>query len=88
MVGLGLGADFLQEEVVEVWPECHQAFTLFCKVEGQWRAGMGGPYALDYGPLFVLMERMHLSDDQFDELFTDIRAMEAAAIEAMRSDEK
>lgn len=52
---------------------------------GQWRYDMSGPRALDYGPLFVLMDRLGLSAPDWDQMFDDIRAIERAALEKMRS---
>lgn len=46
---------------------------------------MGGPTGLDYGPLFALMDRMKLSDEDHDELFGDIQTLERAALEAMNA---
>nr|WP_282826190.1 DUF1799 domain-containing protein [Pelomonas sp. V22] len=74
---------------VEVWPENWPAWRLFCEISGQWRiAGMNGVrFALDYTPLFARMERLGLSDDEWNDLFADIRVMEAAALEQMRDNE-
>ncbi len=41
--------------------------------------------ALDYGPLFARMERMHLSDDDWNDLFSDVAVIEAAAVKAINS---
>lgn len=46
---------------------------------------MGGREALDYGPLFTLMDRMRLSDDDWQQMFADIRVIEHAALERMRT---
>lgn len=46
---------------------------------------MGGATGLDYGPLFAIMDRMKLSDDDHDELFSDIQTLERAALEAMNA---
>ena len=52
---------------------------------GQWRvAPMGGRYAMDYGVLFMRMERMRLSDEEWDHLYLDMRVLESAALEQMR----
>lgn len=53
----------------------------------QWRIGMAGPIGLDYGVLFRLLDRMNLSPDGYDEIFSDVRAMESAALEAVRADD-
>lgn len=49
----------------------------------QWRVGMGGPTGLCYGVLLALMDRLRLSDEEHDELFEDIRAMEREALRVM-----
>ncbi len=65
---------------VEVWP-CHwQAVTLFIQLGTQWRVGVNGYTGLDYTALFALCERKGISGDAFDELFDDIRTLEATAL--------
>jgi hypothetical protein len=68
---------------VEIWPENERAVNLFIKLSTQWRAGMGGLIGLDYSPLFVLMERMKLTDADFDQVFDDIRVIEREALTQM-----
>lgn len=74
------------EVPVEVWPENWPSWHLWTEIRGQLRVGMGGAYALDYGPLFTRMERMRLSDEDWNDMFGDIRVIEAAALEAMKKD--
>ncbi len=45
---------------------------------------MSGPVGLDYNVLYKKMDRMHLSDEKYDELECEIRVIEDAALEAMR----
>lgn len=52
-------------------------------MSGQWRYDFQGPRALDYGPLFVLMGRMGLSPEAWDDMFADIRVIEHAALDRM-----
>ncbi len=70
-------------EHVEVWPENWPAFSLFTRVQTQWRLGPGGATGLDYLVVMRLLDRMSLSDTDYDLWFDDIRVMEGAAIEAM-----
>jgi hypothetical protein len=70
-------------EVAEVWPENWPAVLLFVEMAGQWRAGMSGPTALDYTALFLRMQRMNLSDANWQQIFDDVRVMESAALEQM-----
>lgn len=53
-------------------------------MDSQWRIGMSGPTGLDYCALFMRMERLHLSDDEWEHRFADLRAIEAAALKQMR----
>ncbi len=39
---------------------------------------------MDYGVLFMRMERMRLSDEEWDHLYLDMRVLESAALEQMR----
>lgn len=71
------------DKTFEIWPENWQAFTLFCRLQTQWRVGMSGPSGLDYTTVLALMDRMKLSEEDHDELFSDIQTLERAALEAM-----
>lgn len=85
--GFDLGG-FYASQTVEVWPENHRAFMLFDEMRGQWRtSAAGGAIALDYTPLFLRMDRMGLGDDEWNELFADVRAMAGAALEQMHQDD-
>lgn len=66
-----------------MWPENLPAFRLFDKCRSQWRSNMNGHYALDHNVVLLHMSRMHLSDEEHDQLFEDIRAMEVAGLAAM-----
>ena len=65
-------------------PDNESAWRLFIKIGTQWRTGMSGCIGLDYNPLFVLMGKMRLDDEAFDELLDSIRVMESEALKAMR----
>jgi hypothetical protein len=60
-------------------------WTVFRQIGNQWRrAGMNGrAFALDYGPLFTLMDRLRLNDREYEEMFEHIKAMERAALKEM-----
>lgn len=72
------------DQTVEVWPENWSTWCLWTEIRGQWRVGMGGAYAIDYGPLFSRMERLRLADDDWHAVFEGIRVIEAAALAAMK----
>lgn len=46
----------------------------------QWRVGMGGPIGLDYNVLLRFLDRMHLSDIEYDQMLNDISVLEQAAL--------
>lgn len=54
----------------------------------QWRVGPCGAYGLDYNVLYVRLDRMNLDPADRDELEADIRVLEDAALERMRSESK
>lgn len=58
-------------------------FDLFRLLGTQWRVGASGATGLDYNVLLRVMERRGLSNQQFDEMFEDIRLMESESLAAM-----
>lgn len=64
----------------EVWPDNMPAINLFSSISTQWRTSMGGVTGLDYNVLFHRMDRMNLSDQDYEWLFDDIRVIESEAI--------
>jgi hypothetical protein len=72
-------ADYEQEDF-EVWPENERAIRLFLAIKTQWRTGVNGPTGLDYNVLFSAMDRMKLSDQDYESMFLDMRVIESAAL--------
>ena len=68
---------------MEVWPDNHAAFILFNNLSTQWRVGMGGPTGLDYAAVYPLLDRAAKDQQEWDELFSDIKVMEGAALKQM-----
>lgn len=50
----------------------------------QWRVAFEGKTGLDYNVLFRFMDRMGLSDAEYDEMLDDVRTFEFEALEAMK----
>jgi hypothetical protein len=69
--------------VVDVWDENWPAVRLFQSLQTQWRVGMGGAYGLDMLVAYHRMDRMRLSDNDYDALEDDLRVMEYAALGVM-----
>jgi hypothetical protein len=70
----------MSEPDYEVWPENMPAINLFSSISTQWRTGMSGPTGLDYNVLFSRMDRMHLSAQDCEWMFDDIRVIESEAL--------
>ena len=75
--------DYADDEPIELWPENERAINLFTSLSTQWRIGMSGATGLDYSPFFTRMDRMRLSDDDYEILFDDIRIIESEALQIM-----
>ncbi|EOY5415860.1 DUF1799 domain-containing protein [Cronobacter turicensis] len=81
----GLTADDFDDEVIEVWPDCWDAFCIFQACATQWRAGANGATGLDYNVLPWLM-KLHGVEDEAAAL-RDIRVMERAALNTIYKDQ-
>jgi hypothetical protein len=44
----------------------------------------GRRYAMDYTPLFMRMDRLRLSDEDWEVMFADIRLIERTVLETTR----
>ena len=61
---------------------------LFRGMQTQWNlAPMGGPIGLNFLVAYSRMDRMGLTQEEYNHLDEDLQAMEGAALEAMRSKE-
>lgn len=76
----GYSPEDFADDYVECWPDNWQAFTLYASISNQWRVGMGGAVALDYGVLFHRMDRLRLDDETYESLFADVKTLEAAVL--------
>lgn len=73
-------ADYETDET-EVWPENMPAINLFSSISTQWRTGgTGSASGLDYNVLFARMDRLKLSDQDYELMFYDIRVIESEAL--------
>lgn len=73
----------------ELWPENWPAWCLFEELQTQWRtAGLAGTrYGLDYAVLFARLDRLAPDADHWDQLYADVRVLEAAALEHLSKPE-
>ena len=69
-----------------VWPENWPAFSLFCDISTQWRVSMSGYVGLDYVAMHLELDDLGLTGEERQRMKADIRALEHAALDAMRED--
>lgn len=50
-------------------------------------APMGGPIALDLTPVFMRMERMRLADQDWQDLYDDLRVIADGALAQIRDNQ-
>lgn len=62
------------------WEETIPAWRLWDRIGTQWRTGAGGAVALDYLPLFHVLDRMGLDQDEYEDLFDSIRCIESEVL--------
>lgn len=68
-------------EALDIWPENWDSWLFWLQIHTQWRVGgLGGLIGLDYTPVLMLMEKLHLTEDGWKALWSDVRAMEAAVL--------
>ena len=69
--------------MTEVWPENWRAFVLFSQLNTQWIMGFGGPVGLRYESVYPLIDREAADDEDWQDLFDDLRTLERGALEAI-----
>jgi hypothetical protein len=79
----GLGLTLEDMATTEIWPDNVRACSVFQALGTQWRTGMGGPSGLDYAVIPVAMRLCNVPRLEWQQLFDDLRVMEAAALAVM-----
>lgn len=74
----------LRKDEVEVWPENWPAWSLFRRLDTQWRVGMHGPTGLDYNVVLALIDRLKLEPVEADDLLEEVRHLERSALKVIR----
>ena len=55
-------------------------------MKGQWRTNHAGPYAMDYTPLFRLLDMHYPNRDDWLQAFEDIQFLESVALAEMNKE--
>ncbi|WP_175122330.1 DUF1799 domain-containing protein [Achromobacter animicus] len=77
----GLKLRYFARPSVELWAEHVPAFSLFTRNYTQWRVGAGGPIGLDYGVLYLDLDRRETPRAEQQEIMAVLRIIERAALE-------
>lgn len=70
--------------VVEVWPDNWTSVQVFGALSTQWNVGPGGVIGLRYEAMPMVRDCFGISNDDWPEIFHDIRVMESAAVDLLR----
>ena len=70
-------------EPVPVWPPNRTATLVFLAMGTQWRTGAMGATGLDYGALDEVWKRLKIPKKKRDVAFSDLRVIEAGALNEM-----
>ncbi|WP_307615583.1 DUF1799 domain-containing protein [Variovorax boronicumulans] len=82
----GLTIEEMSRPPVEIWPDNFQAVHVFSATRTQWSyAGFGSPVGLIYSELPFVFEMEGIERKDWPRLFAELRVMEGAALEVMRS---
>lgn len=89
MFAAGLRPEDFAQDSLEMWQENELPISVFSTISTQWRTGgMGGPCGLDYNVIFARMDRLGLSDEAHEQLFSDIRVIECEALGIINNRDK
>ena len=83
LAAIGLTREDFAGESLEVLPDNEQAFLIFCSISTQWRTTGHGYTGLDYNVLFHKLDRLNLSDDEYQQLENDVGMLESAALKVL-----
>ena len=82
----GLSSADFEQDAVEIWPDCLEAYAIFDDMNTQWRIGMNGATGLDYSALPIVLDANNVKISK--ELLSDLRIMEVAALKEMNKKDK
>lgn len=80
----GLTVEEASGPPVELWPDNVQAVNVFAVICMQWRVGMSGAFALDYGVIEPTLRMMQIPTEDWPEIFEAITVMEPVGLQALR----
>jgi hypothetical protein len=79
----GVTLEDFPEEVVTLHPDCALPVRVFDLLATQWRRGPGGAYGLDNAAIRPTVEMAGIAVDDWPLLLSDLRTLEAEALNTM-----
>lgn len=80
----GLTVEEASGPPVELWPDNVLAVDVFATIFMQWRVGVNGAFALDYGVIEPTLRMMRVPAEQWPDIFEAIQVMEPVGLAAIR----
>jgi len=73
-------------DVIEVWPDNERPLSIFRRIGTRWKFPPMGmvPIGIEWPAIYPLMERMGLSDDDWNDLHDALIVMEGSALKTMQ----
>lgn len=86
LVAMGFPGEMFQEkEPLVCYPDHELAYQCFIDNSSQWRAGMGGIYALDYNVIYSWLDAEGVKKRERNQVMREIGLLERGALEALQA---
>lgn len=86
LVAMGFPAEMIKErEPLVCYPGHELAYRCFIDNASQWRAGMGGIYALDYNVIYRWLDAEGINKRKRNQVLREVGLLERGALEALQA---
>jgi hypothetical protein len=86
LVAMGFPAEMIKErEPLVCYPDHELAYRCFIDNASQWRAGMGGIYALDYNVIYRWLDAEGINKRKRNQVLREVGLLERGALEALQA---
>lgn len=79
---MGVAEAIADADTIELWPENVESFSIFMRLQTQWRTSAAGYTGMDYAGVAAFLRLARVKSTP--QLFADIQAMETATLQALR----
>lgn len=86
LVAMGFPSEMIKErEPLVCYPDHELAYRCFIDNSSQWRAGMGGIYALDYNVIYTWLDAEGIKKRKRNQVMREVGLLERGALEALQA---